>query len=265
MLSPVMRTALLVLGAVYGILGLILFLFPSWSSSNFAWPISPFVAMTMGGWCLANGWCALFTRQRPWATGILAIFYLGLFGLIEAGIVYAFRTNLTPAAPLAWLYLAAIGVTVLFAIVAVIEFIRVRPVLEVRGRPLSTLEFGAVLVFTVAVALLGLYVLTRPVLQYAVVFPEPLSLFTLRAFGGLYLSIAIATAPLLLLRGLDNLLTYSVAMFGLIFFITLAALLFIGRFNFATYPGQSLYILAYVAVGIFVVVKVAIHGTGARA
>jgi hypothetical protein len=265
MLSPLMRAALLVLGVVYGVLGLILFLFPSWASSNFAWPVSPFVAMTMGGWCLGNAWCALMTWRRPWTTGVLAIFYLGLFGLLEAGVLYAFRANLTLATPLAWLYVATIGLTVLFAIVAVIEFIRVRPVIEARGRPLTRIEFGATLLFTVAVALLGLYVLNRPVLQYAVVFPEPLSLFTLRGFGALYFSIAVATVPLLLIRGLDNLLAYSVAMYGLILFITLAALVFVGRFDFATYPGQAAYIAAYVAVGIFVAVKVAIHGTGTQA
>lgn len=265
MLSPVMRAALLLLGAVYGVLGIVLFVFPSWAASNFAWPISPFVAMTMGGWCLGNAWCALFTWQRPWVTGVLSTFYLCVFGLLEAAILYAFRTGVTLATPLAWFYVAAIGLTVLFAIVTVVEVIRVRPVIEARGRPLSSVEFGASVLFTVLVALLGLYVLSRPVLQYAVVFPEPLSLFTLRGFGGLYLSIAIATVPLLFLRGLDNLLTYSVAMYGLIVFITLAALLFIGRFDFATYPGQVLYIVAYVVVGIFVAVKVAIHGTGAGA
>lgn len=265
MLSPVLRAALLVLAAAYGLLGISFFLFPSWASDNFAWPVSPFVAMTMGGWCLGNAWCALFTWRRPWATAALAMLYLCLFGLLEAGILIAFKDSLTLATPLAWLYLATIGLTLLFAIVAVVEYLRQRPVIEARGRPLTTFEVVSVALFIVAVTLLGLYVLTRPILLYAVVFPEPLSLFTLRSFGGLYLAIGIATIPLILLRGLDNLLTYSVAMFGLILFITLAAFWFIGRFDFATYPGQIIYLLAYIAVGIFVAIKASIHGTGARA
>jgi hypothetical protein len=219
----------------------------------------------MGGWGLGNAWSALFTWRRPWSTACGAILYFALFGLIEGAILIAFRANLTLVTPLAWLYVATIALTALFAVVAAIEGMRTRPALRALGRRVTTWEFVGAFLFTVLVGLLGVYVLTRSGLQYGFVFPEPLSAFAIKSFGGLYLSIALATTPLIFLRGLDNYLTYSTAMFGLILFITLAALRFFDRFDFTAFPGQIIYVAAYLVVGAFVVVKVLRHGTGAPA
>ena len=58
MLSPASRWLTRILSALYAALGLILFLAPDWSAANFSWKVSPFVAMTMGGWCLGNAYFA---------------------------------------------------------------------------------------------------------------------------------------------------------------------------------------------------------------
>ncbi|HEY4691389.1 MAG TPA: hypothetical protein VIK33_18925 [Anaerolineae bacterium] len=58
MLSPTSRLLTRLMAVLYAVLGVILFFVPEWSAANFAWKVSPFVAMTMGGWCLGNAYFA---------------------------------------------------------------------------------------------------------------------------------------------------------------------------------------------------------------
>jgi hypothetical protein len=46
------------------VLGSLLFFFPTATSAGFAWKVSPFVTMTMGGWCLGNAWLAFIAGKR---------------------------------------------------------------------------------------------------------------------------------------------------------------------------------------------------------
>lgn len=49
--------------ALNSILGLTMFLAPIWAAASFAWSVSPFVAMTIGAWCIGNAVIA-FERAR---------------------------------------------------------------------------------------------------------------------------------------------------------------------------------------------------------
>ncbi|HET7144199.1 MAG TPA: hypothetical protein VFI68_09290, partial [Anaerolineales bacterium] len=63
MISALSRTLIRILAVLYIVLGAILFAAPAWSAANFSWKISPFVAMTMGGWCLGNAFTAWETAR----------------------------------------------------------------------------------------------------------------------------------------------------------------------------------------------------------
>ena len=81
MLSSQARQLTYALAGVYFVLGAGLFLAPDWASSHFAWKVSPFVAMTIGGWCLGNAWAA-YTIARRWRFPLIAatLTYLVSFG-----------------------------------------------------------------------------------------------------------------------------------------------------------------------------------------
>ena len=90
MLSPLARQLTYATAALYAVLGLVLFLLPNWASPRFAWNVSPFVAMTLGGWCLGNGFAA-YVVVRRWRFSLVAsgLTYLALFGVLETGVATA--------------------------------------------------------------------------------------------------------------------------------------------------------------------------------
>jgi hypothetical protein len=134
------------------------------------------------------------------------------------------------------------------------------------GRPAETIHRTAVLAFVVFVGFLAVYGMLAPLGApgtNAGIFPEPMSLFTLRSFAAFYLSLALAAIPLIQERNLGPLLNHAVASYGLIVAITAAAVVNIGLFDFAERPGGLLYIGAYLAVGIPLIFAFLRLGTGA--
>jgi hypothetical protein len=268
MISPALTVFLYLLTAGYAVTGAILYFAPAWASANFAWRISPFVAMTLGGWCLGNAWLALtIARRRNWPAMLPSILYLALFGLFEAAVLTSFRERVLLASPLAWIYLATVAATAVFAVVALIEGWRKRPVLATIGRRTGALSFALTLAFIVLVGFLGLYGLLAVEGMRglnASIFPEVLTPFSLRAFGAFYLTLALAVVPILWTRGLGNILNHGYAAYGLLVMITIAAIVFIGQFDFAARPTQIVYIGIYVLVGTVVGIYLLRYGTGAQ-
>lgn len=268
MISSGLRALLSLLAAGYAITGAVLFFAPSWSSGHFAWRVSPFVAMTIGGWFIGTAWaCFVVARRGHWAALFCPIVYLGLFGLFEAAVLVLFRDRLLIGNTLAWPYIATLVGTCLFAIAASIEAFRRWPVLAPVGPRFGTPTIVFTLIFVLVVGFLGLYGLTAVEGMRGLnagIFPEQLSMLSLRAFGSFYLAIAIAAAPLLWARGIGNVLNHGYAMYGLIVFITAAAFTFIGQFNFSGRPTQAIYIGIYLLVGLFVGVYLLRYGTGAK-
>jgi hypothetical protein len=82
------------------------------------------------------------------------------------------------------------------------------------------------------------------------VFPEPLSRFTLRAFGAFYLALALGAVPTTLARTMPPVTNYVVSAMALIVFITTAAFVYIGTFDVSEHPLQILYIAAYLGVAV---------------
>jgi len=269
MMSGPLRALLILVTAGHALTGAILYLAPTWASANFAWKISPFVAMTMGGWCLGTAIAGLIVLWRNnWVAMLSAILYLTLFGLFEAGVLLAFRGKIATPGLLAWLYLATIAINVVFAGAALIEAAR-------RGRVVAQVgpRFGAgtlalVIGFILLVGFLGLYgLLAVPGMRglNRGIFPELLTPFSLRAFGAFYLALALAVIPMIAQRGMGNLVIHGFTMYALIVLITLAAIIYIGQFDFVHRPTQAIYIGIYVLVGAVVGVYLARNGIGGPA
>src|SRR5919108_4170899 len=128
MLSNTSRLLTYLNAILYAILGLILFFLPEQMALVFAWKVTPFMTMTIGGWCLGNAWLAFYVARRwEWRRIYSALLYLWLFGILESWVLFLFRANLQLEHPIAWLYLLTLVVNLLTAIVGILEWFRIRP------------------------------------------------------------------------------------------------------------------------------------------
>ena len=267
MLSNLSRLLTYLLAVLYAVLGAWLYFFHESLAPVFAWKVTAFMTMTIGGWALGNAWLAWIAARRwQWNLVFSALLYLWLFGLGELLVLFNFRDKLVLAHPVAWLYLVTLLVNAITAIVGLIDLVRFRPSLASSGRRMTTFQNVALVAFIIFVGFLGLYgsfaQLGMPGTNGGI-FPEVMSLFTLRSFGMFYLTIALAVVPFLWNKSLDAILTHSITSYGLIVFITTAAFIYIGLFDFAARPGGSLYFLAYLIVGIPLLFVFRTLGTGA--
>jgi hypothetical protein len=268
MLSKTSRWLTYLTAFLYAILGVILFVLPGQVAPVFAWKISPFVTMTMGGWCLGNAWLAWISARRwEWRLVYSALAYLWLFGVLQLVVVIGFRDKLTLEHPIAWLYLAAIGANTVTAAVGVLDAVRARPGKQKFGPAVGASWRLLDVAFILFVGFLGGY---GAVVRLGApgtnggIFPEVLSLFTMRSFAAFYSSIALAAILLLRERNLGTYLHHSLASYGLIVAITAAALANLGTFDFAARPGGLIYLGAYLVVGIPLLFTFRRLGTGDR-
>lgn len=253
--------------SMYAVLGAILFLLPTPMASVFAWKVTSFMTMTIGGWCLGNAWLAwLAARRWQWSLVYPALIYLWLFGALELAVVVAFRDKLVLAHPIAWFYLITLGVNALAAIVGVIEWLRARPTTPLNDvAPTSALRF-LIISFVLLVGFLGLYGLVAQIGDLATkgeIFPEIMSLFTLRSFGAFYFCLALAVVPLIRERHRQAVLNHAWLAYGFIIFITLAAFVNLPVFDFNAHPFQTIYIGIYLLAGSLMGFFLVKYGTGA--
>jgi hypothetical protein len=268
MLSNLSRRLTYLNALLYATLGALLFILPEQLAPVFAWKVSPFMTMTIGGWCLGNAWLALLAARRwRWELVYSSLLYLWIFGLFETLIVIAFTDKLQLDHPLAWLYLFTLFVNVVTAIVGLIEWLRVRPTVPMSNTPLKGLLRGFAILFVIAVAFLGGYGLVARIGAPGTngqIFPEVMSLFTLRSFGAFYLALALGVVPLIWARDQRSVLSHGCLAFGFLIFVTLAALVYLRLFNFSAHPFQLLYLGAYFSVAIVTLVFLLKGGTATQ-
>lgn len=253
MLSNTSRMLTYLGAGLYAILGAILFFFPEQIAPVFAWKVTGFMTMTIGGWCLGNAWLAFFAaRQWKWMLVYPGLIYLWTFGVLEGAIVILFRDKLQLANPIAWLYLCTLAVNVLIAVLGIADWLRIRPALSESKNMTGLVRFFTI-GFALFVGFLGLYGLTAKPGDLATngdIFPEIMSLFTLRSFGAFYFSLVIGIIPLLFEKDITPFVNYGSLATGLVVIITIAAIVYIHLFNFSTHPFGLLYFAAYVLTGI---------------
>lgn len=239
-------------------LGMVLIVAPAWAAAHFAWSVPPFVAATMGGWCLGNGIIAgLTARVWRWSTVYPAMLYLWIFAAGQLAVLVAFADRVTLVDPLAWLYLAALVVTALSALVGVVDLVRLRPPWSAPGRRVSLalrLFLIGVVVFDTLLAARLAVTVPGGAAGAGGVFPVELSLFTIRAFAAFFGALALAAIPLVWTRSVEPVLHFSRCTLALIVPIMGAAALQAEVFDLAGRPGQWLYLGAYAVVGVATVV-----------
>lgn len=268
MLSNTSRLLTYLNALLYAILGAFLFILPEQLAPVFAWKVTAFMTITIGGWCLGNAWLAWFAARRwKWSLVYTSLIYLWMFGIGELLVLYLFRDKLKLEHPIAWLYFSTLIVNVLTALMGIFELLRNRPQKDSTSVTATTnsFQYTVLILFILFVGFLGLYGCTAQIGTPGTnggIFPEIMSLFTLRSFGVFYLSIALAVVPFLSDRRVSPILHHSIASYGLILFITAAAFIYIGVFDFAAKPGGLLYFGAYLAVGIPLLFSFRKLGTG---
>jgi hypothetical protein len=177
-------------------------------------------------------------------------------------VLFAFRGNLQLVHPIAWLYLVTLGINLLTAAVGIVEWLRIRLARTTFGEPVLWWQRLAVIVFVPLVGYLGLYGVIAQIgwpSTQGEIFPEVMSLFTLRSFAFFYLSLALAVVPLIWERNMSTLLNHALAAYGFIVAITIAAFVYIRLFDFVEQPGGLLYFGAYLIVGIPLLVVFAMY------
>jgi hypothetical protein len=242
--------ALLALAVVaYVGTGIPLFFAPSWSSERFAWKVSPFVAMTAGAWCLGTAvfaaWAVLGRRWEPLRPCIV---YVLSFGATQLALALYESDLLRTDVILAWPYLAALGLSVAGGVLAVVDGrAHLGPDRRPGGYRVTSLMrwtdvgFVAFVWFLAAVAFWAPEKATN-----GAIFPEPLSLFSLRAFGVFYLSLGVAFAVLVADRRADAVFVGMWCGLALIGPILVATAVYADSFDLSEHPGQLAYPAAYV-------------------
>ena len=268
MLSNLSRWLTYLLAFLYAILGISLFIFSETLAPVFAWTVTPFMVATMGGWCIGNAWSAFFSARRwDWKLVYMALVYLWVFGITELAVLIAFRDKLVLQHPIAWLYFITICVNALAAIIGVYDWFKLKPARAPFGPQAGTFHYVLISGFVLIVAVLavyGLYAQVGDVGTNGGVFPEIMSLFTLRAFAAFYLSLCVSAALGVRERNLATLLNYGFSSYMLVIAITAAIFIYFHLFDFASHPGQLIYVGAYFLVGIPLTITILREGTGLR-
>ena len=254
LLSSTSRFLTYLSAALYTILGLLLFILPASFSPSFAWKVTPFVTMTIGAWSLGTAvFCWTAALLWKWSLAYSSLLYMWLFGIFEVLVVIAFRDKLQMTHPIAWLYLSAIIVSSLAALVGAMDWLRIRPRVEPLGQKVNSTLRTLTFIVVAFVLLLGLNAVVVKMGTFGTngeIFPEVISLFTLRGFGALYLALSISGAPLLFNKGSAVFLAHIIGNSGLIVLIPLAAFLNLNDFSILAHPTQLIYPGAYLLVGL---------------
>lgn len=254
------RISFWLLALLYAIVGVPWFFAPAYWAERFPWSVTPFVAMTVGAWCLGNAWVAMLAaRLRRWTLVRAIVIYLLAFGIGQLAVLVWFMDRLATDQPLTWPYVLALTGTVLAGVLALVDMIQAHPTPDLLDEPAPRWARGFVTFFILFVMFLAVVAMAAPPAALdTTVFPEPLTPFTLRAFGAFYLALAIGALALLPVRVVRPTLSYGLAGMGLVTLITITIPVFWEVFDFAAHPLQALYVVAY--VGVLVVTSIGLLG-----
>ena len=252
MLHPRTRAAIRIGALLYIVLGLVLFAAPAWSAAAFPWSVTPLLAMTIGGWLLGNGAGAWFASAPGQATRTMPVLvYLVAFAALELLVVIAFRGAFRLDATLTVPYLVMLGFSLIVSAFGVLELYTSSDIVLESDEPLRPTVvwlLRGLTVFVLVLAVGGFLAGPGGLSTTGKIFPEPLTLFSVRAFAAFYLALVVGLAALLFRPGVRPAFTLGLMGVSLIVPILVAALLNIGAFDFVERPLGILYLAAYLVV-----------------
>jgi hypothetical protein len=265
--EPWSKTILAVTGLALILTGVGLFLLPEYAADNFAWRVSPFLAMTIGGWSLGMGVMAL-DAARGWTREGLSRVYASvvavwLFCVLELAVVIGFASALRLDNWLTYPYLLALLLGVISALLGAPVLWGRRPLLATQGDGNPGWLRLTYAVFTVVTLLLAIAATTLDVSNGRVV-PEPLSPFSATAFAAFLVALAAGAAPMVVSHDPEPAAQYARAGLFPDVLALAAALAFTSSFDLAARPGGWLYIGAYLLVAIVALAITLWHRRGQR-
>ena len=182
--------------------------------------------------------------------------FLWSFSLLELSVLLVHSDLLRIGAAFGWPYLAVIVIAALVSLYGIYDWVRLRPRAMSKGKAKSSLTHLTIVLFVIFVFIIAIF----PILGYGKnrqVFPEPLTVFTLQAFGVFYLSLVIGVLPLLREKYILPFLFYTRMGLVLVCTITLAAVFNLDKFDFTARPGGLIYWGAYLLAGVIAAIYVA--------
>jgi hypothetical protein len=145
-------------------------------------------------------------------------------------------------------YMVTIGVNVSAALSGIMDVLRSRPSFEVEGMPIPGYVRGLIIFFTFNLSILALggsLAKAGGLSTEGGIFPEPLMLFSVRAFAAFFGAICLSALALIWTRNLTPMFAYGQAGILLTILIVIAAFVNLDKFDFAARPGGILYLGSY--------------------
>jgi hypothetical protein len=249
-LSAASRVLTVLLAVGSGVLGALLFIAPGWAAPRFAWSVTELMVMSIGAWFLGNClWAARIARGWSWAHWSSGLAYLWGFGVLQSVVLVVYRARVHTASPVAWLYLAVIGLMVVTAVVGVIDLLRRRPAIVEPGQAVPRWLRVLVVAFVVFVSFLFAVAMLRPSAAIGGgIYPEDMSPFTVRSFGVYFLTLVLGVLVVARRRTLGPLTGHIEGGLGITAPILLASLLHLSVFDLSAHPGQWIYLGSYTVV-----------------
>jgi hypothetical protein len=235
-------------GAVFLVFGAISFLLPNMAAENFPWGVSPFVAMTIGAWAIGAGLIALDCGYR-WnlTVGYAGLVLVWVFSLLELLVVVQFLAALRTDHWLTWPYLLALVLGLAGGVFGAMALYRQRAAIREPGERIPTWVWLLIGTFIVLVGFLAVGLTLRSGTEPGqTLFPEPLTLFTVRAFAAFFASLVVSAIALLASRDLRAPIDLARVGLYLVIPITIASLANVDKFDFGAKPGGLVYIGAYI-------------------
>lgn len=254
MLRLVARLLLGVGAAAFLVIGVPAFLAPSWAVGEFPWTVGPFLTQTIGGWSLGTAAISIHAVVGGPSRRLYGLLiYLGLFGVGQLAVVAAFAGRLQVGHLLTWPYLIGLAALALGAAGAALS-LRGGGDAEDMGRrapwwirAIAGLVGAFVLFLAVGTLIAG----PDGATARGEVLPEPMGLFSIKAFSAFLFALAAAILSLVLSRHVGPYRSLGTSGLYLIVPITLAAALNFSLFD-ASKPGTLVYFWAYVVVGLII-------------
>ena len=245
MLSPRSQRLTYIVAALYTILGLPLFLAPAWAAQNFLWSVTPFLAMTIGAWYLGTAFVAwLCARNWRWSLIYMGMIFVWTFSLLETFLLVIYWSTLRLDGWIAWLYVFALAVGSIVAILGVLDWIRSRLSASDDGPYVPVWERAFLFIF-IAFALYISVPLLIGTSKGGSIWPGELTPLSARGFGAFYFAITFGDMFGIFERRLSTfhfLLPFATV--GSVLLL-IPALVYLDQFNFQAQPGGLVYIGTY--------------------
>jgi hypothetical protein len=260
-LRLVARLLLLAGAAAFTVIGVPSFVDPSWAVSEFPWAVGPFLAQTIAGWSLGTAAIAIHAVVGGPSRRLYGLLiYLGLFGVGQLAVVAAFAARLQTDHLLTGPYLFGLISLAIGAAGAALSLRSEDPAATGPDRRASwwiRAIAGLVGAFVLFLAVGTLLAGPDGGTARGEVLPEPMGLFSIRAFSAFLFALAAAILSLVPSRGIAPYRSLGTSGLYLIVPITLAAALHFPLFD-AAKPGTLVYFWAYVVVGL-IILAVLVH------